>query len=375
LEQGRWFPVPTFLRAWITSPEITIEQVGKFFGRPGFTKMLDRPDYREFMKRGFISLIRYPIVRGGRVVAAMSLWSCTRTYSERDKKLFAALPVEQALLTALYYQETSELRFRLDLVRELSICKDNEILADLLVTRLASHYKWENVFIYKVSRAHGVFELQSQQTPTKIPKGYSQPLTEGILGEAYRKNKDINIANVRTDPKYAKQYKAVCRNSLSELCMPIRSDDTVIGLLNIEDPLENAFTTQEEHAIREVLDMVGEVMDRVANSNLITASFEATPTAVFILDERGIIEKVNPSALRLMHYREEKITGTAIRDYLCDPESLQDVLKHRGAAPKPTELKTGTGDRVRVLFKANRGRRSRSVVVSALVLESEISNP
>ncbi len=79
-------------------------------------------------------------------------------------------------------------------------------------------------------------------------KGYPQnffqsfcPWDTGIIGWAARNRQPALISDVRTVP----YYMEVSPNTRSELCVPLLSEAHVIGAINLESPLENAFTQDD----------------------------------------------------------------------------------------------------------------------------------
>ena len=118
----RWFRLPKFLAHWASQKKIAIvEDLPSFLSAWPVNE--DRQAAETFLKQGFVSFVRYPVVRGDSVVASLTLISKTSRYSEKHKRLLENLPgIENALLTAVYYEETDELKFRFELVK--SFCRE-----------------------------------------------------------------------------------------------------------------------------------------------------------------------------------------------------------------------------------------------------------
>ena len=104
------------------------------------------------------------------------------------------------------------------------------------------------------------------------------------------------------------------------------------ALLNIEDCHTNAFSKQEEEVLRGLLNDVGAIIERRRRDNLAVAAVSSTPTAVFVVDGKGIIRDANPAAESLLGYEgsKDKVTGgykqsplygKSIADYVADPEA------------------------------------------------------
>lgn len=85
-------------------------------------------------------------------------------------------------------------------------------------------------------------------------EGRVQSMDQGILGHVARTGEPYLTGNVLKDPYYVCAFTPDMR---SELAVPIRVDEEVIGVLNVESKHENAFT-EVELCVFEVLgDLVG----------------------------------------------------------------------------------------------------------------------
>lgn len=68
---------------------------------------------------------------------------------------------------------------------------------------------------------------------------------EGITGWVAKEGKLINIPDVSKDPRYFDLIKS----TKSEICIPLISNDVVLGVINLESDALNAFTKKEESII------------------------------------------------------------------------------------------------------------------------------
>ncbi len=72
----------------------------------------------------------------------------------------------------------------------------------------------------------------------RYPDGYTQPLSAGLLGAAYRSKKTVLVNDVTRDPRYHPAVEPITR---SELCVPILAGRDVVGILNLESRDRGAF--------------------------------------------------------------------------------------------------------------------------------------
>lgn len=72
--------------------------------------------------------------------------------------------------------------------------------------------------------------------PTGLPEGYSQPVSEGLIGRCIREGRPIYIEDVRREPGYL----AVVPGVVTELVLPVKVAGRVIGILDCEARLEHS---------------------------------------------------------------------------------------------------------------------------------------
>ncbi|MCC6603043.1 MAG: GAF domain-containing protein [Anaerolineae bacterium] len=84
-----------------------------------------------------------------------------------------------------------------------------------------------------------------QDTVRSIPLQPDQAEPGGITGRAFRTGQPQLVADVLTDPDYI-IYDEQTR---SELVVPIRLDNNILGVLNIEHPEVNAFSLQDQSTL------------------------------------------------------------------------------------------------------------------------------
>lgn len=352
---SRWFQVTPLLRAWAQHTQAIIV--------PDATAFLQSMDFEEgylqevlanFRRFGWSSFLRYPIVREGRVIGSFVLTSKQlNAYTEDDRKRMMALPLDTALATALHYDEVHELEFRLALVRDVLLCKTNADIFDMLVNRLVENYGWESVAVLRINEGTQKIALQTQKSLSgnlALPVNYEQGLHDGVLGHVYRTGADANIRNVCRDPRFINMFLRVNSSTVSELCMPIRVGGAVYALLNIEDSKENAFAPEEVDALRLVLSEVETVIERFRNDQLIAATYDATPAAVWIIDNGGNVRKANPAAQDLVGFTEGEQVGKSLVTFFKDKEIGKAVVKARDPVSREVTLVNRSGVPTNVLL-------------------------
>jgi PAS domain S-box-containing protein len=323
LYSRRWFSLSPSLREWAQHKEtVIVPDMIKFT-----QEMQGDPDFIErtvplLTSAGWHSFMRYPVVRGDKVIGSFALSSkVDRAFSDEDRKRLVALPLDTALASALHYEAVRDLEFRLNLLRDILHCSTNTEIFRLVADQLVAHYGWKSVSIFSVNeRAQSaVLLVQSAQLETLLlPDKYEQPLDKGVLGYAYKHRKTVNIDNVARNSEFRNVFVRMHEFTASELCIPIMLNGTVYALLNIEDDRENGFAPEELDVLHLVLAEVETVIARFRNERLISSTYQATPSAVWVVDNKGKITKANPAAQALFGLSEQELIGTSVQEYFQD---------------------------------------------------------
>lgn len=315
----RWFTVSPSLTEWVQLGTRT----KKFL--PDLYAASNDPSLRLLIQNGYKWMLRCPVHGEGRLIGSISLFTKdARGFSDREFELFHGLPLGKALLATLFLRSREELQFRYQLVKDISNCKSDRELFELLVDRLSVQYGWSHVSVFTVDEIEQHFCLQSQRSygdASLLPTSYNQSIQEGVLGYVYRTDHDANIPNVKADERFKDIVlrKQGIQVPSSELCLRIIAEGKTYALLNVEDSRTNGFSRDEEDLLRNVLDEIGSIIDRRRKEIEIVASFNATATAVFLADKKGIIRRVNQAAARFLGYDPEELVGTSIAKYVSDP--------------------------------------------------------
>lgn len=356
--QVRWWKIPDFLRDWLRKKEIIIiDSLEKLFVYSEWQRLRNMPDIKTFLKEGFRSSIRYPILKEDMVVASVALYGkAEKAFDKNHKNLLKALPLGKAVVMALYYEETKDLKFLLDLMRDISSSANNiQQVADTIVNRLAVHFKWPSVALFRVDEGRGKICLLSQKASSKefrFPHDFEQSVDEGVLGYSYRKNEPITIGDVHTDAKFRDVYKATLADTLSQLCLPIKAGE-VSWLLNIEDRRRNAFSEQEEAALNRVVNELAAFLEKAWLHHFLSASLHHATDAVIVTDMKGHIKNVNPATTTLLHTSEEQIKGRPLKNYFKRVDVADRLLEGKIQSTEVI-LRRGSQGEVPVIFSTSK---------------------
>ena len=88
-------------------------------------------------------------------------------------------------------------------------------------------------------------------------QGY--PITEGIAGRAVALGRIIRLGDVTKDPAFIE----ISSDIKSELCVPIRVSKRIIGVINIESQVRDAFSENDERLLDTIASSLGTALERL----------------------------------------------------------------------------------------------------------------
>jgi len=113
--------------------------------------------------------------------------------------------------------------------------------ADWIAT--ARRYRW--VGLYEVTPADIGLIACSGSIPPTFPRF---PVSCGLCGASVISKSVVNVGNVLEDPRWLTTFGT----TRSEIIVPVFSQDlTVVGLIDVESDLHNAFALDDEHFLEQ----------------------------------------------------------------------------------------------------------------------------
>ncbi|KPK54489.1 MAG: hypothetical protein AMS22_05760 [Thiotrichales bacterium SG8_50] len=357
--QVRWFELPEMGRRLMNEKRpIIIRDFEEFLSRPGWVETRKDSDTQRFLKMGYRSCLWYPVLEGT-LVAGIALYKREiGAYRDGDQKIIEILPVRRAVSLALHYLDREERDFRLHLIRDIAASdKDSQETAQLLVDRIADHYEWENVSLFRVNEAQKRFELVAQKALAKdfeIAVGYTQELDAGILGLVYMTRNCVNSGNVNADPSLAARFKKGVRaNVVSEVAIPIIVDGKVCAIFNSEHSLKNAYSTEEQQAVESVLREVSGLYKRIELQQILSGILQSTRDAIIRTDSKGVIVQTNRATTELLEFEERELVGTLLSQYFVNADEGKFFLEADEPPGDEVALRRKHGDSIAVLLSGS----------------------
>ena len=145
-------------------------------------------------------------------------------------------------------EQAESLTLLYEISHELTAILDREELLRRIAARVKKlvDYHVFTVMLWneEAQVLESVFSLRFQDA---IPSRVQMPLNQGITGAAAAERRTIRVVDVRLDPRYLQ-----CESDVevrSELVVPLLLQDRLIGVLDLESTVPQAFTAEHERLL------------------------------------------------------------------------------------------------------------------------------
>jgi diguanylate cyclase (GGDEF)-like protein/PAS domain S-box-containing protein len=218
----------------------------------------------EAIRRGYRSVVVLPLIVGGKVEGTMSLFAREMNFFDHEEmKLLNELAGDISF--ALDHIAKEEKLEKLSRIRAVSgeinaaivRIREREALLEETCRVAAEHGKFEMIWI-------GAVDSGKQEIRTLFWNGFSDDAAravtwqavrdaQGTLGEAIRTRRTVVRNDIET--QYSKgrlREEALKRGCLSNVCLPLVVDDSVVGLIGLFAPGRGYFDKDELALLEEV---------------------------------------------------------------------------------------------------------------------------
>lgn len=168
---------------------------------------------------------------------------------------------------------------------------------------LKKEFKFPYIHIWIREEPNG--EVLKLLTPENAGEFRETSIHRGIVGRAIRENRTIVVPDVKQDPNYVNVHPEV----VSELCVPLNSEDHVIGVLNIETDYEQNFV-----GFLQVIELVAANLGHALRIALLYQTeeyfhnlVENMNEGVWVVNEHDRTVYTNPALQKMTGYTEEEL--------------------------------------------------------------------
>ena len=195
------------------------------------------PDYVHLGDEPFGSELDIPILFRGKLLGVLNTQGAEKNaFDTRDVHTLKILGTQ--LGVALY---NAQVRNQLELVQDIglqlaTIVKTEELFP-WIVAQIQQRLHHESCAILRVEDECLVLEASTGGL-AHDPVGMQIPFGQGITGRCAVEKKVVNVGNVRSDAGY---IASGVEGARSEIALPIRFEEELLGVLTIESGTEDAF--------------------------------------------------------------------------------------------------------------------------------------
>lgn len=308
---ARWVEIPGDIARWAEGDVRWVADSEEFYKEyPQAEDLRDNIVTREYERRGAASYLVAPLLDGGRVKAVLTLArrrnSPPGPFGRADQQKLEALLMERIVRRI---NEAFDMRAQVvakDIIALFTPQAEPPVLAQKLVEKLCRGFEWEYIGLFRVNRAHEMFEVAAEHDANgklKLPPTYEQPLSEGMLGKTLKAGHALYVPDVNRKSG-THNYIRVSPSHASALTFPIRigpdPDAEIEWILDLESSQLNAFPFPEQELLRRTVVEVERAVALWFEARLATTLLNIVEQGVVVLGGRTRIERANAAALRML---------------------------------------------------------------------------
>jgi serine phosphatase RsbU (regulator of sigma subunit)/putative methionine-R-sulfoxide reductase with GAF domain len=228
-----------------------------------------RPSYQS--ERPPRSGIYVPLIAGDAVIGSLSVQSYqSGAFDANDLRLLSLIADQAAvaITRARIFSEAQQRALQLQAVRDVSqritaILNLDELLPSV-VRLIRERFQYHPVHIFTVEPGSAKITFRAStagEEQVYIMRTTPLVVGRGIVGTAVAGGKSVLVGDVRDDPRYIRDNST----TRSELAVPLRIGDTIIGVLDVQSDQANDFDTGDLFVMQTLADQIAVAIDS-ANS-------------------------------------------------------------------------------------------------------------
>lgn len=238
------------------------------------------------------SAIVAPVRSGGHVIGTLIVGApIPHAFTYEDVDLLEAIaaqiagPITSARLYAEAQSLAAQVQRRADqlavlntIARLASASLDQEQSLPRVVEQVRTGFGYHQVDLFLHDEETGELVLAASAGPgSTVALGYRQLTTKGLLGRAARSSRFVHTDNAPGEPDFVPV--AGRPDTRAELVVPITASSRLLGLINVEATVANAFSLEDQHLLETVADVLAGALEN--------ARLYRKAQAVAVLEERN----------------------------------------------------------------------------------------
>ncbi len=212
---------------------------------------------------GITSLLIVPMRIEREVIGALAFGSRKRDpYNEVDSGVLQLLAhyfsaaIKNAGIFDDIRKRISQIELINDITRKLTSMLNLEEVLKTAATSIQKTFNYFDVTVFLLSpdKKELILEAHAGSFVDFLPHGYHQQVTRGIVGWVATHGTKVLCNDVAQDARYV-TYEY--HNTRSELTLPIKVENEVVGILNVEDTKLHAFDETDAMVLETLSDQLG----------------------------------------------------------------------------------------------------------------------
>ncbi len=206
-----------------------------------------RPDW------GVQAIAGFPLRRADRPLGVFTIAFLTpHTFTAEELRVLTLLAdrAASALDNARMYEEIRRQLDELSVLHQVALAATStpELagVMERIVKALHRSLGFEYVGLFLVNETGDTLDLYAHSdTEEDLSRNLHIPLGQGITGTAAATGKPLRVGDVSTDPSYLPGIPG----TLSEMAVPLKAGEGVIGVIDVQSSLFDAFSTYDERVL------------------------------------------------------------------------------------------------------------------------------
>ncbi len=302
------------------------------------------------------SFMAAPLLVQGQMIGALMVDSShLHFYDESDLQIVSGLAqtVAVAVQNANLYTETRQRAEELRILHQVGLTAATAVTVDELLTHateIISQTLYPDHFGFLLLHKSGDFLLpHPSYHPPPSDSPVPAPLAGSIIGRVVRTGDLVIVPDVSQDPDYFERRRA----TRSEIVVPVRIGDDVIGVINVESAHLDAFNQRDARFLTTLSRLVASFIERVQlhqtlrqqadsladevkrqtaelrqEKERLQTILDSAGEGIILTDKEGIVQYANPAVTRLTGFSQQEILGhksNLWRSNKTPPETHQDL--------------------------------------------------
>lgn len=299
---ARWMDLPPTIRDFLDSGRTWVEEIDAFVRErmPGPGNEV----VRCYQHMGIQASVTLPVTRPQGYSCALSL--CSRepgVYGQRHLDTLRSLDLEPILMRFEKERDDERAAFAASLQQIVSTATSLRQAADDIIVRLARHFSWDHVALFRVNRRDQRIEVVAQHSLAHayaIPDDYRQPIGRGMLGATLAQDRLLAVDDIG-NPAYAQHdYAGPSRRLRSAMTVPIHLNGRIRWLMDVESSVSHAFKGPDTQDLLQIITYLEEGLDQHLLRQTKQSLMAETEQAVVFVGPEGTIIEMNRVAADML---------------------------------------------------------------------------